>query len=111
MTKATTATCLVFCTCPDQDTASRITEELLTNRLAACVSQLPGVISSYRWKGNVEHDQEVLLLIKTTKTRYRDLQQELARMHPYELPEILAVPVSDGLPAYLDWVSESSAPE
>ncbi|MDH3588637.1 MAG: divalent-cation tolerance protein CutA [Gammaproteobacteria bacterium] len=101
-------TLLIFCTCPDQSTAGRLAGELVERRLAACVSQLPGLISTYRWQEKLAHDEEVLLMIKTTKARYADLEQTLAELHPYELPEILAVPVNAGLSGYLDWVAQST---
>ena len=101
-------TLLIFCTCPDLPTAGRLADELVRRRLAACVSQLPGLISTYRWQEKLARDEEVLLLIKTTESRYADLERTLAELHPYELPEILAVPVNAGLPGYLDWVAEST---
>lgn len=102
---------IVFCTCPDTATAGRIAEELVASRLAACVSQLPQLSSTYVWEGHVEHQSEVLLLIKTTALVYSRLESRLREMHPYELPEILAVPVSKGLPEYLSWVYKSTTPK
>ena len=99
---------LVFCTCPDEATAARLAGELVERRLAACVNRLAGVVSTYSWQGKVNHDDEVLLIIKTTEDRYCALERTLAELHPYELPEILAVPVNTGLPGYLDWVAEST---
>ena len=88
---------LCLSTCPDADTAQRIADALVDERLAACVNLLPGVRSTYRWQGQVERAEEVLLLVKTTRERLPDL-------HPYELPELLAVEAA-GLPAYLDWIA------
>lgn len=96
---------LVFCTCPDEDTGARIAEALVADRLAACVNLLPGLTSVYLWQDELEQDKETLLLIKTTSTRFDALSERLRELHPYELPEIIATPVSKGLPEYLRWVS------
>ena len=104
-------TLIVLCTCPDADTGTRLADELVSRRLAACVNRVPGVVSTYVWKGAVNHDDEVLLIIKTTSLAYRKLESTLRDLHPYELPEILAVPVSKGLPDYLAWVYASTAPK
>lgn len=95
---------LVLSTCPDADTAQRLARTLVDERLAACVSVLPGVVSVYRWEGAVEAAAEVQLLIKTGGDRLDSLVARLAELHSYELPEILAVEATGGLPAYLDWV-------
>ena len=95
---------LCLSTCPDADTARRIADALVDARLAACVSVLPGVHSTYRWEGTVERAEEVLLLIKTTRDALPALQARLPGLHPYELPELLAVEAA-GLPAYLEWIA------
>ena len=92
---------MVFCTCPDADTATRIADALVGERLAACVNVLPGVHSVYRWQGAVERADEVMLLIKTRAERLPALSARIQSLHPHELPEVLAVEASDGLPAYL----------
>ena len=97
-------------TCPDRATAERLAERLVSERLAACVSVLPGMRSTYRWRGQLERVDEALLLIKTTRDRYPALQARLPALHPYELPELVAVEACDGLPAYLDWVAAGSTP-
>ncbi|MBE2211966.1 MAG: divalent-cation tolerance protein CutA [Xanthomonadaceae bacterium] len=97
-------------TCPDRDTADRIASALVEERLAACVNCLPGIHSTYRWQGAVHRDDELLLLIKTTRDRMDALRTRLVTLHPYELPELLAVESADGLPAYLDWVREQTRP-
>lgn len=104
---------LAYCTCPDAESARAIALALVEERLAACVNQLPGVRSTYRWQGSVEQADEVLLLIKTTADRLDALTARLRRLHPYELPELIAVEVRAGLPAYLDWVAAetSTTPE
>jgi len=96
---------LVFCTCPDQETAARIAGRLVGDRLAACVNLLPGLTSIYRWQGEVQREAEVLLLIKTVAARVPALSETLRGLHPYELPEIIALPITDGLPDYLTWVT------
>ena len=96
---------LILSTCPDADTAQRLARTLVEERLAACVSLLPGVVSTYRWQDRVEQATEVQLLAKTSTDRREALMARLAELHPYELPEILAVETAAGLPAYLDWVA------
>ena len=97
---------LVLCTCPADGTAERLAEALVSNECAACVNIVPPLRSIYRWQGELENSEEVLLLIKTTESGYPSLQSTLEAMHPYEVPEIIAVPVSHGLSGYLDWVRE-----
>ena len=100
-----------FCTCPDPASAERIAEALVSERLAACVQLLPGATSVYRWQGRIERAAEALLLIKTTSERLPALQQRLPQLHPYELPELVAVEAAGGLPAYLDWVAAATGPD
>ena len=95
---------LCYCTCPDVASAQHLAEALVSEGLAACVNRLPGVRSTYRWKGEVVTDSEELLLIKTTAARFAALKERLLALHPYELPELIAVPVAQGHEAYLDWV-------
>jgi periplasmic divalent cation tolerance protein len=102
---------LVLCTCPDQETAASIAERLVTDRLAACANLVPGLTSIYRWQGQIQRDSEVLLLIKTRAACLDNLSATLRGLHPYELPEIIALPVTDGLPAYLTWVTACTQPE
>lgn len=99
---------IVFCTVP-ANAADRFARLLVEERLAACVQALPSVRATYRWNGEVQQASETLLLIKTTAERYAALERTLASHHPYELPEILAVDASAGLPAYLRWVSDEVA--
>jgi periplasmic divalent cation tolerance protein len=98
-----------FCTCPDTTTAPAIADVLVGERLAACVNVLPGLRSVYRWQGAIERADEALLLIKTVQAQLPALQARMAALHPYELPELVAVEVAGGLAAYLDWIAESSA--
>lgn len=96
---------LVLTTCPDPATATALAEALVTERLAACVNILPGVRSVYTWKGQTESATEQLLIIKSRTDRYSAIQERILALHPYELPEVIAVPIADGLPAYLAWIS------
>lgn len=102
---------ICFCTCPDADSAGRIAETLVAERLAACVNVLPGLRSVYRWKGAVERADEALLLIKTQADRFQPLQDRLQELHPYELPELVAVETDSGLPATLRWIADETRPE
>ena len=99
---------LCLSTCPDTETAAKIARLLVEERLAACVNRLPGVLSTYRWQGEIREDAEVLLLIKTTATRLAALERRLLELHPYQVPELIAVPVAQGHAAYLDWVRQQS---
>jgi periplasmic divalent cation tolerance protein len=96
---------LVLTNLPDRAAAERLADMLLEKRVAACVNILAPCRSVYRWQGALQHDEEHPMLIKTTAERYAALEQALRAGHPYELPEIIAVPVERGLPAYLDWVA------
>ena len=98
---------LCYCSCPDAASAGVIAEALVGERLAACVNRLPGIRSTYRWQGAVTTDDEELLLIKTSAGRFDALRARLLQLHPYELPELIAVPVELGHTAYLDWVRET----
>ena len=95
---------MVVCNMPDADVASRIARQLVEEQLAACVNCLPPVASVYRWQGKVETATEVPLLIKTTEDAYPALETLLLALHPYDVPEIIALPVVAGLPAYLAWL-------
>jgi len=99
------ATLLVLTNLPDRASAERLADGVVAQNLAACVNILAPCRSVYRWKGAVQHDEEHPVLLKTTAERYAALEQAMRALHPYELPEIIAVPVERGLPAYLDWVA------
>jgi periplasmic divalent cation tolerance protein len=101
----------VFSTCPDDATANRLARMLVERRLAACVNLLPGITSCYRWQGAVETASEVLLLAKTATDRYGEVEQAIRQAHPYELPEIVMVPIDHGLPPYLQWIAQCLEPE
>lgn len=100
---------LVITNLPDAETAGRLAQRLIEERAAACVNQLAPCTSIYRWQGGIETAAEIPLLIKTTRAAYPRLEQLIRAAHPYELPEIIAVPVTTGLPTYLDWVSLETA--
>lgn len=100
---------LCLSTCPDTETAAAIAGRLVEERLAACVNLLPGVRSIYRWQGTIEDASEVQLLIKTTRGHLPALRQRLVELHPYEVPELLALAVADGLPDYLAWAAAETA--
>ena len=102
---------LVLTNLPDAAAARALAETLVAGRLAACVNILAPCRSVYRWDGRIEAAEEVPLLIKTTAARYAALEEAVRRHHPYELPEIIAVPVERGLPGYLDWVASETTPE
>jgi periplasmic divalent cation tolerance protein len=95
---------IVLSTCPDEQTAERLAAALVEKDIAACVNIIPGIQSVYHWKGKVEKDREWLLVIKAAADRYDTVEKTIVSLHPYELPEIIAVPISAGLPAYLAWI-------
>ena len=98
---------VVLVTCPP-DKAQGIADALVEERVAACVNVVSSLHSVYRWKGAVHHEDEAMLLVKTTKDRFEALKQAVLKHHPYELPEVIAVSVERGHTPYLEWVIESS---
>ena len=100
---------LVFTHCPDDASADRIARALVQNQLAACVNRHGPVSSVYRWQGAVEQAAEVALVIKTTRDAYRAVEEAIRQMHPYDVPEIVAVPAEAGSAQYLRWIRESVA--
>ena len=101
---------VVLTNCPDVEVADRIARTIVEQRLAACVNRLAPVESVYRWQGAVERATEVPLLIKTTRERYAEIEQAIRALHPYEVPEIIAMPISAGLASYLRWVADETQP-
>ena len=99
---------VTLCTVPDREAGERIAATLVEERLAACVNLIPGLTSIYRWQGKVEKAAECLLVIKTTSSRFEQLRERIKALHPYEVPEIIAVPITVGDSAYLNWISENS---
>lgn len=103
-------TLLVLTNLPDRAAAERLADVLVAQKLAACVNILAPCRSIYRWKDAVQHDEEHPVLVKTTAERYSALEAAIRAAHPYELPEIVAVPIVRGLPAYLQWVESETSP-
>ncbi len=99
---------IILTTIGNAEQGRRIARELVDARLAACVSCVPGVVSFYRWSGRVEEDSEMLLMIKTTQERLEELKAHVLRVHPYEVPEFLVLPVREGGELFLMWLAESS---
>lgn len=97
---------MVLCNCPDEASADRLAQGVIEARLAACVNRLAPVQSVYRWNERMEIATEVPLLIKTTASRYEAVQAWLQAEHPYDIPEIIALPLAAGLPAYLAWIAQ-----
>lgn len=102
---------LLLTNLPDEGSAAVLAAHLVEHRLAACVNQLAPVRSVYRWQGQVEQAVEIPLLIKTTRAGYAAVEAAVCALHPYDVPELIAVPVEIGLAAYLDWVVQESTPE
>ncbi len=102
--------CLVLSTCPNQESAESIARLLVENKLAACVNIVPGMTSVYEWKGKIETSQEHLLIIKTKTTAFQAVETSILSNHPYELPEIISIPLISGLANYLSWIDDNVAP-
>jgi len=99
--------CIVIATAPDDSVAESLAEGILSERLAACI-HLHDIRSRYVWEGKLSRDEEIVLWIKTQESQYGRLEAYIQEHHPYDLPEILKVPVTGGLPGYLDWLGEST---
>jgi periplasmic divalent cation tolerance protein len=100
---------IALSTCPDEGVARQIAQALVTEGLAACVNRVPGVVSTYSWDGALQEDGEILLIIKTTAGRIGQLEARLKALHPYEVPELVAVPATGGNERYLEWVRQGVA--
>ena len=98
---------MVFITCPNDEEAARLARAAVAETLAACGNIVPGLRSIYRWQGEVHDDPETLLILKTSGEKYPALEACIQELHPYDVPEILALPVQRGLGAYLDWMADS----
>ncbi len=96
---------LILNTCPNQETADAIATALVEERLAACVNILPGIQSVYRWQGKTEQETELLLIIKARADALDKIKRRIVELHPYELPEVIAVPIGGGLEQYLEWIN------
>ncbi|MCL4781627.1 MAG: divalent cation tolerance protein CutA [Bryobacterales bacterium] len=99
---------LVFCSVPTSECASLIANTVVQEELAACVTVLPGLSSVYRWRGEVESATEQLLLIKTSEPLFDKLRARILSLHPYEVPEVIATPITAGHAPYLEWIDQST---
>jgi periplasmic divalent cation tolerance protein len=99
---------VVLITAPDEEAAKRVAHGLVNDRLAACVNVIGGVRSIYRWENKVADDREQLLVVKTWSDRLEALKKKVLEGHPYDVPEIVALPIQDGHTAYLDWVMQET---
>lgn len=97
---------LVFTTCPDAATSETIARSLVEDQLAACVNVLPSMRSIYRWRGQTESAEEQLLIVKIRVRDYPTVEQRIVALHPYELPEVVAIPIAAGLAGYLAWIED-----
>lgn len=98
---------VVLCTCPEQPVAEHIATTLVNQKLAACVNIIPGIVSIYRWEESVQRDSEWLLIIKTRSNLYPLLEARITELHPYTVPEVIALSLEQGAKAYLDWIDAS----
>lgn len=98
---------VVLCTVPGEEIAKKIAHALVQERLAACVNIVPGLTSVYSWEGRMVEDSELLLLIKTRQERYGALEQRIKQLHPYQVPEVIALPIQQGSKEYLDWINST----
>jgi periplasmic divalent cation tolerance protein len=100
---------LVFVTVPNQVEASKISEEVLKSHEAACATIIPSVHSKYWWEGQLINEQECLIVLKTTAARFQALQDTILKVHSYKVPEIIALPLTDGFPQYLEWIKRETS--
>jgi uncharacterized protein involved in tolerance to divalent cations len=107
MTQNSSPHLLIYVTCESEGSARQIATALVQEQLAACVNILPNIQSVYRWKGKLETANEYLLIIKSQQEAFAALRERVCKLHPYELPEIIAVPIVAGLEPYLNWITES----
>lgn len=98
---------VILSTAGSEEEASKIAEHLVNNRLAACVNIIPSITSIYRWKGEMNRDHEILMIIKTDASRLEEIKTAVRSLHSYETPELIAIPVQEGLKEYLDWLGDS----
>ncbi len=100
--------CIILCSCPDEATARDISQTILEKHFAACI-QYHQITSMYHWKGSIAKENEYLLSIKTKKNNYAKIESCIKQLHPYEIPEIIEIPIIQGLPSYLQWIDDSSS--
>lgn len=99
---------IILSSWPDLTAAQQAAKLLVEQHLAACVKLLPKAQSYYYWEGQLEQSEEVVVIIKTTQQRYEAIAQTIQHIHPYQVPELIALPISQGLPTYLDWIEKST---
>ena len=99
---------VVLITAPNEDNAAKMANDLVASRLAACVNIIRNIRSIYRWQGKIEDEDEVLMLVKTRKELFNDLQKRIRELHPYSVPEIIALPIIEGFEGYLGWLKEET---
>lgn len=99
---------VVLVTAPDMDTAERLAARLVEERLAACANIVPGIVSIYRWDEQVQRDDEVLIVLKTEQGRVEEVRERVVTLHPYDVPEVVVLPVSEGHAPYLEWLTRST---
>lgn len=97
----------IFCTCRSLESAQKMASQLVEEQLIACANCIPQIESIYRWQGQVCHDSEALLILKTKATLFDSVKKRILELHDYEVPEIISLPISDGHPAYLNWILDS----
>jgi periplasmic divalent cation tolerance protein len=107
MSRVDTGVRAAFVTAPDPQTAEAMARTLVEERMAACVNVIPGLISVYRWKGDVQRENEALMIVKTTQARAAELRDRIVQLHPYDVPEVVVLNVAAGHEAYLAWVREA----
>jgi len=99
---------VVLITAPNEEEAAKMANDLVASRLAACVNIIRNIRSIYRWQGKIEDEGEVLMLVKTRKEHFKDLEKRARELHPYTVPEIIALPILEGSSEYLQWLSEET---
>ncbi len=104
----TTEHIVIFNTCPGSITAKQIAQDLVVNNIAACVNVIPSIQSYFKWGNKVEIKDEYLLIIKTTFEKYEQVRDRIIKLHPYEVPEIICLPIQKGLESYLSWVNQTT---
>jgi periplasmic divalent cation tolerance protein len=102
---------VVLITAPNEDDAAKMANDLVVSRLAACVNIIRNIRSIYRWQGKIEDEAEVLMLVKTRKEHFKDLEKRVRGLHPYTVPEIIALPIIEGSEGYLGWLREETSKE
>ena len=100
---------IILCTCPNEETATKIATKLVQEKFAACVNIIPNIRSIYTWKNKIENNSESLLIIKTKKELYKKVEVSSMALHPYECPEIIEIPITQGFAVYLNWISDSTS--